>query len=69
MTKQLLLVDTSPSWRIDAASRACGLRGIAEARKILREIDARQHPDGRIALLSCQDEANEGKPHTEQQAA
>lgn len=42
MTTQLLLVDTPPTWRLDDAARQRGLRGVADARRVLREVDARQ---------------------------
>jgi len=42
MTTQLLLVDRPPAWHLDTAARERGLRGIADAREVLRSIDARQ---------------------------
>lgn len=36
MARQLTLLDTPPAWRIDAATREVGRRGIAEARASLQ---------------------------------
>jgi hypothetical protein len=36
MARQLTLLDTPPSWRIDEATREVGRRGIAEARASLQ---------------------------------
>ncbi|MEQ1787894.1 MAG: hypothetical protein ABL966_12635 [Acidimicrobiales bacterium] len=36
MARQLTLLDTPPSWRIDEATREVGRRGIAEARATLQ---------------------------------
>ena len=40
MTNQLLLIDSRPAWRLDQATRAQGLQGVANARAVLRSIDA-----------------------------
>jgi hypothetical protein len=40
MARQLKLLDTPPSWRIDEATRQLGRKGIAEARARLREAAA-----------------------------
>ncbi len=42
MTNQLLLIDSRPVWRLDRATRAQGLQGVANARAVLREIDAKR---------------------------
>ncbi|MEM9202682.1 MAG: hypothetical protein AAGC53_13535 [Actinomycetota bacterium] len=42
MTKQLLLIDSRPAWRLDQATRDQGLEGVANARAVLRAIDARR---------------------------
>ena len=42
MTNQLLLIDTRPAWRLDRATRAQGLEGIATARAVLRALDAKR---------------------------
>jgi hypothetical protein len=61
MARQLTLLDTPPTWRIDEATREVGRRGVAEARASLQaalaagrtdeEPDARrEHPShGRSA--------------------
>ena len=36
MARQLSLLDTPPSWRIDPATRELGRRGVAEARAKLQ---------------------------------
>jgi hypothetical protein len=43
MARQLTLLDTPPSWRIDEATREVGRRGIAEARASLRAALASAH--------------------------
>lgn len=42
MTNQLLLIDSRPDWRLDRATRAQGLEGIANARAVLRAVDAKR---------------------------
>lgn len=42
MTNQLLLIDTRPAWRLDRATRAKGLEGVANARAVLRAVDAKR---------------------------
>ncbi len=42
MTNQLLLVDSRPAWRLDRATRAQGLEGVANARAVLRAVDAKR---------------------------
>ena len=37
MARQLTLLDTPPSWRLDEATKEAGRKGIAEARARLRE--------------------------------
>ena len=37
MARQLKLLDTPPTWRLDEATRELGRKGIAEARARLRE--------------------------------
>jgi hypothetical protein len=37
MARQLTLLDTPPSWRLDEATRAAGRKGIADARAKLRK--------------------------------
>ena len=37
MARQLKLLDTPPSWRLDEATRELGRQGIAQARERLRE--------------------------------
>ena len=37
MARQLKLLDTPPSWRLDEATRELGRKGIADARARLRE--------------------------------
>jgi hypothetical protein len=44
MARQLKLLDTPPTWRLDEATRALGRKGIAEARARLREAVAGQPP-------------------------
>lgn len=43
MARQLTILDTPPAWRIDAATREAGRRGIADARASLRAAMAAQH--------------------------
>ena len=47
MARQLTLLDTPPSWRLDEATKEAGRMGIAEARARLREaaIGARSTPE------------------------
>ena len=45
MTNQLLLIDSRPAWRLDQATRAQGLQGVADARAVLRAIDAKRAAD------------------------
>ena len=40
MTNQLLLIDSRTAWRLDQATRAQGLQGVANARAVLRSIEA-----------------------------
>jgi hypothetical protein len=42
MTNQLLLIDSRPTWRLDQATRAQGLQGVANARAVLRSIEAKR---------------------------
>ena len=42
MTNQLLLIDSRPAWRLDQATRAQGLQGVANARAVLRSIEKKQ---------------------------
>jgi|TARA_B100001094_G_C17613338_1_gene522305 hypothetical protein len=42
MTNQLLLIDSRPAWRLDQATRAQGLQGVANARAVLRSIEAKR---------------------------
>ncbi len=42
MARQLTILDTPPAWRIDAATREAGRRGIADARASLRAAMAAQ---------------------------
>ena len=37
MAEQLVLVENTPEWRIDDRTRRVGLKGVAEARKALRD--------------------------------
>ena len=45
MTKQLHLLDATPAWRLDRATRAQGLEGVRRARAVLRAVAARQAAD------------------------
>ena len=40
MARQLTLLDTPPSWRLDEATKAAGRKGIAEARASLERAKA-----------------------------
>lgn len=42
MTNQLLLIDSRPAWRLDQATRAQGLKGVANARAVLRSIEKKR---------------------------
>lgn len=57
MARQLTLLDTPPSWRLDAATKAAGRKGIAEARATLR------------AALAAQAQASSATPATRRSAA
>ena len=48
MTNQLLLVDSRPSWRLDRATRAQGLQGIANARAALQAVDAKRAAEAAV---------------------
>ncbi len=45
MARQLTLLDTPPSWRIDEATREAGRRGVAEARATLAAAVAARRAD------------------------
>ena len=42
MKNQLLLIDSTPAWRLDRATRAQGLEGVRKARAVLRAVDAKR---------------------------
>jgi len=42
MTTQLHLLDATPAWRLDRATRTQGLEGVRRARAVLRAVAARQ---------------------------
>jgi len=42
MKNQLLLIDSRPNWRLDKATRLRGQKGVANARAILRAVDAKR---------------------------
>jgi hypothetical protein len=46
MKNQLLLLDSTPAWRLDRATRAQGLDGVRKARAILHAVDARRSAEG-----------------------
>ena len=48
MTKQLVLIDTHPAWKLDEKTRRVGYAGIAQARAALRSARA-SHLDDRAA--------------------
>ena len=57
MTNQLLLIDSRPAWRLDRATRAQGLQGVANARAVLRAVDTRraaEHPIDEIATTGTE---------------
>lgn len=41
MTSQLLLLEGHPQWKLNPTTRAQGLRGIANARAVLRDVQAK----------------------------
>lgn len=41
MTKQLQLIDSHPSWRLDRSTRERGRAGVAAARAVIQESRAR----------------------------
>ena len=41
MTSQLLLLEDHPQWKLNPKTREQGLRGIASARAVLREAQAK----------------------------
>jgi hypothetical protein len=45
MARQLTLLDTPPTWRIDEATREVGRRGVAEARASLQAALAARRAD------------------------
>lgn len=45
MERQLSLLDTPPEWKLDAATRALGRKGVADARASLRAALARHDQD------------------------
>jgi hypothetical protein len=45
MARQLTLIDTPPTWRLDEATKAAGRKGLAEARAALQAAIAAQHKD------------------------
>lgn len=45
MERQLSLLDTPPEWKLDAATRELGRKGVAEARASLQAALARHHQD------------------------
>lgn len=49
MARQLSLLETPPSWRIDAATREAGRRGVAEARASLQAALAAARHDAEAA--------------------
>ena len=53
MTNQLLLVDTRPAWRLDRATRAQGLEGVANARAVLQAVDAKRAAERDAALAAA----------------
>jgi hypothetical protein len=57
MARQLTLLDTPPTWRLDEATREAGRRGVAEARATLR-----------AALGSASAEPTAGRPSPEHPA-
>ena len=57
MTNQLLLIDSRPAWRLDQATRAQGLQGVANARAVLRSIEKK-----RAEAADEADEADEAAP-------
>lgn len=42
MKNQLLLIDSTPAWRLDRATRAQGLEGVRNARAVLQAVDAKR---------------------------
>ena len=57
MARQLTLLESPPSWRIDEATKAAGRKGIAEARATLQ------------AALAAQADAATDTPATRRSAA
>lgn len=57
MKNQLLLIDSTPAWRLDRATRAQGLEGIRQARAVLRALDAKraaEAPDSEAAGVTAE---------------
>ncbi len=42
MKDQLVFLDTHQVWQLDAATRECGRKGVANARAVLRATQARR---------------------------
>ena len=56
MARQLTLIDTPRSWRLDEATKAAGRKGIAEARASLRAAlaaQARSSADAKVTRRSA----------------
>jgi hypothetical protein len=49
MARQLSLLDTPPEWKLDAATRELGRKGVADARASLQAALARQNQTERSA--------------------
>ena len=43
MTKQLVLLDPKPNWKLDERTREIGLKGVAQAREVLRRAAVDRH--------------------------
>jgi hypothetical protein len=61
MARQLTLLDTPPSWRLDEATKAAGRKGIAEARASIAAAKA--------AAARRETDASSGSPQRRRTAA
>jgi hypothetical protein len=69
MTNQLLLIDSRPAWRLDRATRAQGLEGVANARAVLRAVDAKraaelEADEAAVSLADVKPTATDGAEQT-----
>jgi hypothetical protein len=52
MTKQLIFLDTAHGWRLDAATRERGRKGVADGRAVLKAARAQERAAAEVDPLS-----------------